>query len=216
VPCSSRQPIDARSLDIGLMVLGGEKGGSVDSSEIALAAAALARGIQEAGGNLVLPASSPILRNPLFTYTLSLSTPPDFDSPNPVPPTIAFGEAVRAPLSASSSSSASGKLHIMDVPYVRDACEITTGLAATGCHAILVLSTAPRKGSARPCSGHPIVPVIHVGLGVPGKSADPAYVAAADRVYPLSWRFTPVCSPGTRFRGPGDIDTCIGRGWVQG
>ena len=162
--------------------MGGEKGGSGESSEIALAAAALASGLSEAGGNLVLPASSPLLRNPLFTDTLSLTSPIDADSPNPVPPSISFGESVRGG-KGPSAVGGGGRVHIMDVPYVRDYNEIVTGLAAAGCHAVLVLSTAPRKGTARPSPGHPIVPVIHVGLGTVEKSTDPSYAAATDRVF---------------------------------
>lgn len=179
VPVASRTPIDVRSLDLGLVVVGGEKGGSVDSPEIALAAAALMRGLGESGGCLVIPATSPLLRNPLFTDALTLAQAPDFDSPTPIAPTLAFGESVRQ----KGGKVNGGGMHIMDVPYVRDYCEITTGLAATGVHAVLVLSTTPRKGTARPTPGHPIVPVVHVGLGVTGKSVDPAYAAAVDSVH---------------------------------
>ena len=60
-----------------------------------------------------------------------------------------------------------GVLHVMDMPSVRDHNETVTGLAATGVHAILTISAPPaRKGAARVAPGHPIVPVVHVGVQV--------------------------------------------------
>ena len=59
----------------------------------------------------------------------------------------------------------SGGVHVMDMPYVKDYSETVTGLAAVGVHAVLVLSFPAKRGAARPTPGHPIVPVVHVGLG---------------------------------------------------
>lgn len=170
----ARSAGDARALTVGLVV--NEKGGpsavaATALPELALTAAALARALCAGGGALVLPANSPLLRSPLFTGALALPAPADADSPAPVAPTLAFGEAVPA----------GGGVHVMDMPYVKDFSETVTGLAAAGVHAVLLLSTPPRKGSARPAPGHPIVPVVHVGLQAAG-AVDPSYAAAADAV----------------------------------
>jgi altronate dehydratase len=162
---------DARALTVGLVV--SDKAGAAAAAlpELALTAAALARALCAGGGALVLPANSPLLRAPLFTDSLALPAPADADSPAPVAPTLAFGEAVPP----------GGGVHVMDMPYVKDFSETVTGLAAAGAHAVLLLSTPPRKGTARPAPGHPLVPVVHVGLQAAG-SVDPAYAAAADAV----------------------------------
>jgi hypothetical protein len=183
VGVAARVPCDVRSLDIGLMVGGGDKAsGTAERAELALAASHLAAAIVAGGGNLVIPANSPLLRNRLFTDELQLPAPADSDSPCPIAPTLAFGEAVRR-----SGSSASGGVHIMDMPYVKDYSETVTGLAAVGVHAVLVLSFPSKRGAARPTPGHPIVPVVHVGLGaeegVAGAGADAAFIASVDALY---------------------------------
>ena len=136
--------------------------------ELALAASHLAKALCARGGSLVIPANSPLLRNPLFTDDLQLPAPADADSPCPVAPTLAFGEAVRrrgSSGSGGSGSSGGGGVHIMDMPFVKDYSETVTGLAAVGVHAVLVLSFPSKRGAPRPTPGHPIVPVVHVGLG---------------------------------------------------
>jgi len=170
---AARKAGDARALTVGLLV--SEKGAAAGGGalpELALTAAALARALCAGGGALVLPANSPLLRAPLFTDALLLPAPADSDSPAPVAPTLAFGEAVPP----------GGGVHVMDMPYVKDFTETVTGLAAAGAHAVLLLSTPPRKGTARPSPGHPIVPVVHVGLQAAAGGVDPAYAAAADAV----------------------------------
>jgi hypothetical protein len=197
---AARAPCDVRSLDIGLVVAGGERAAATGerSVELALAASHLAKALCAGGGSLVLPANSPLLRNPLFTDDLQLPAPADADSPCPVAPTLAFGEAVRR-RSSSSSSGGGGGVHIMDMPFVKDYSETVTGLAAVGVHAVLVLSFPSKRGAPRPTPGHPIVPVVHVGLGGEqqgaagaaaaagggggGSGADAAYAASVDALY---------------------------------
>jgi hypothetical protein len=198
VPVAARAPCDVRGLDIGLLVGGGERAaGTAERAELALAARYLAASLAAGGGNLVLPANSPLLRNPLFTDDLQLPAPADADSPCPIAPTLAFGEAVRRP----GSSGSSGGVHIMDMPFVKDYSETVTGLAAVGVHAVLVLSYPSKKGAARPTPGHPIVPVLHIGLGaeegVGGNGADAAFLASVDTLYrPAAGSTTAVAGAG--------------------
>jgi hypothetical protein len=166
----TRRPGDARALTVGLVVSDKGAGAAGVLPELALAGAALARALTAGGGGLVVPANSPLLRAPLFTDALVLPAPADGDSPAPVAPTLAFGEAAPP----------GGGVHVMDMPYVKDFSETVTGLAAAGVHMVLLLSTPPRKGAARPAPGHPIVPVVHVGLAAAGAAVDPAYAAATD------------------------------------
>jgi hypothetical protein len=178
---SERSASDVRSLDLGLLILNDKAAAACP--EIALVAAQLARALSAGGGTLVLPASSPLLRSVLFTEELQLPAPADSDSPSPLEPTLAFGQSVRSGCGSSAAPvPGSGAVHIMDMPSVRDFNETVTGLAATGCHAVLVLSVPPRKGTARPAPGHPLMPVVHIGLQPAPEAPDAAYVAACDAV----------------------------------
>ncbi len=142
--------------------------------DVGAACASLARALSAGGGCLVVPSTSALMRNAAFTDALALGAPLDADSPAPAPATLAFGETVRG-------RGAAAGVHLMDMPFVRDATETVTGLAAAGCHVVLVLSTPPAAGAARAPAGHPIVPVLHVGLArAAGVGA--AYAASTDAV----------------------------------
>jgi hypothetical protein len=66
--------------------------------------------------------------------------------------------------------------------YVRDHSELVTGFAASGCHAVLVLSSPPKKGSSRAFAGHPIIPVVHIGIAPADATVDASYAAATDAI----------------------------------
>jgi hypothetical protein len=211
-PPVARTPgLDARALSVGLLLTGPPsafaKAGGVPP-EVALTAAALARTLVGAGGSLVLPSSSPLLKSPLFTdEVVPLSRAgagvggADDDSeggPFSVP-SLAFGQSLQLPPTSSydgSSAAAAGAtatatvepgLHVMDMPSVRDWSETVTGLAAAGCHVVLALTVEqqPTAGGAQHvvAPGHPLVPVLHVGLA-PSADAPPskALAAATDAV----------------------------------
>jgi hypothetical protein len=158
-----------------VVVWGGGRGGHYQQCFkcplISIAALLQVQAIVSAGGTVVLPSTSPLLRAPLFVATLRLPAATDNADPDtpPYEPTLAFAQAVGV--------EAGGCLHVMDMPYVRDINETVTGLAATGVHAILTLTAPPqRKGQARIAPGHPLVPVVHVGL-------QPSHTAALDRAW---------------------------------
>jgi altronate dehydratase len=168
----TRTHTDVRSLDIGIVIPDKTDAASPD---VAKTLAALARAFAAGGGCLVVPATSGLMSNADFTNALALTVPLDLDSPAPVAPTLAFGETVRGRGPATG-------VHIMDMPYVRDFTETVTGFAATGCHAVLVLGTPPAAGSARAPAGHPIVPVVHIGLVRDGAQVTSSFLASTDAI----------------------------------
>ena len=164
-PPPPRAPSDARALAIGLHMT--ER---LAPEEASLTVLALARAISAAGGVLVLPSTLPLLKSGVLTDALALD-------PAASVTTLAFAQSVYG-------RSHSGGVHIMDMPSVTDWSETVTGLAATGVHAIVALSLPPRKGHAKVTNGHPIVPVLHIGLRPSSSTvaADPAWVAATDAI----------------------------------
>ena len=169
---NTRSLVDARGLDVGVIV---PDKADAASPAVAAAIAALARALAAGGGCLVVPATSGIMANAAFTAALALAAPPVADSPAPVPATLAFGETVRGRGPAAG-------VHVMDMPYVRDFTETVTGFAAAGVHAVLVLGTPPAAGSARAPAGHPIVPVVHIGLVQDGAVVPPSFLASTDAI----------------------------------
>jgi hypothetical protein len=182
---SARAELPLHSLDVGLVVT---DRGAAEVTEIALLSSMIARTFATKNsatgtpGSIVLPSTSPLLRSRIFAGELSLSA--DADSECPVEPTLAFGQRVRpmGPTVTSEMVASAGGFHVMDMPSVRDWNETVTGLVGTGVHAIVTLSTAPKKGSAKMASGHPMVPVIHLGCALPGQEIDPTWSATTDAV----------------------------------
>eukprot|EP01116_Phalansterium_solitarium_P021906 TRINITY_DN7030_c0_g1_i1.p1 TRINITY_DN7030_c0_g1~~TRINITY_DN7030_c0_g1_i1.p1 ORF type:complete len:963 (-),score=398.81 TRINITY_DN7030_c0_g1_i1:530-3418(-) len=161
-PVDVRQPIDLRQLVVGLMVC--DK--SVPA-EAALLCAALVRRFAEAGGTVVVPQNSPLLKSAAFVD--------DLVAAGGVKPTIAFGQSVR------SSKGVHSGCHIMDMPLVDDWAETVTGLAAAGVHTVLAVTTPPTRGVHRPTPGHPIVPVAQVAVQASPVS-NAGWAASADLV----------------------------------
>jgi hypothetical protein len=178
-----RAPLPISSLDVALLVTDPS---AAATPEVALTAALLARSLASGGGSLVLPSNSPLLRNRVFVDELGLQA--DLDSEEPLDPTLAFAQRVRPLVAAEATSEAleavkaAGGVHIMDMPFVRDWNDTTTGLAATGCHAIISLSISPKKSSARATPGHPFVPVLSLGCALPDDKVDAQWSASTDAI----------------------------------
>jgi altronate dehydratase len=178
----ARAPVSVGALVVGLLIVpdkaaagaGASRGGATAVPpapvpvELAEVAAAVAQAVVAAGGAVVLPSTSTLFGTAAFGDALDVCGTPA--------PTIAFGQAIRAATGVDTSG-----IHVMDMPMVTDWTETVTGLAATGAHVILALSTPPRRGAAKVVNGHPMIPVVHVGLCTDG-AVDPAYAAAADAV----------------------------------
>lgn len=181
----ARESLALHSLDVGLLVT---DRAAAENTEIALLSAMLARTFATRNaasgtpGAVVLPCTSPLLRNRVFAGELSLSV--DTDCECPVEPTLAFGQRVRplGPKVTPEEIANAGGFHVMDMPSVRDWNETVTGLVGTGVQAIITLSTAPKKGVARVAPGHPMVPVIHLGCAHQGQEVDPAWAATTDAI----------------------------------
>jgi hypothetical protein len=189
-------PVDARSLDVGVLV----DSAAAAAPGVLDAVAALAAAVAVGGGMLVVPAGSPALApgGPLAAVVPALRAP-EGGAPEP---TLAFGQSARhATGSAAGGRVAGAGLHVMDMPAVRDVTEAVAGLVAAGAHAILSITvpTAPGERRTRPVAGHPFVPVIRVlcvpeGVPVPaGPSSDAAAVdailvgGAATQAQAASW-----------------------------
>ena len=138
----TRVPLPLTSLRVGLLTTD-----SLFPQEVALLGAALVRAFAAGGGSVVFPSTSVLLRTGALSEELKEANPT-------LSPTLAFGQ----------KAGGGGGVHIMDMPSVRDWSETVTGLAAAGVHAVIALSTPPRKGHAKVTNGHPIVPVLHIGL----------------------------------------------------
>jgi altronate dehydratase len=176
-----RSPLSFGKLTVGLLVVP-DKASTLGAGRAAAAAAAppavpvalaelaasLTRSIVGAGGCVVLPVTSPLFSTAALGDALDICGAPA--------PTIAFGQGIKAATGVDTAG-----IHVMDMPSVTDWTETVTGLVATGCHLVLALSTQPRKGSAKVATGHPMIPVVHVGLAA-GGDVEPAYAAAADTV----------------------------------
>ena len=176
---ADRVAADVRGLDVGLVCT--DKA-TAALPVVALMAAALAKAFYAGGGSLVVPASSHLLSSPLFAD--ELTAPPasrnDPSACGPFAPTLAFGEAVRRKTVDGAATLPVGGVHLMDMPCVKDFSETVTGLAATGCHAVLVFNGPPKRGGPRPATGHPIIPVIHVGLQAQHGAVDASFAASMD------------------------------------
>ena len=178
-----RAPLPISSLDVALLVTDPS---AASTPEVALTAALLARCLSSGGGSLVLPSNSPLLRNRVFVDELGLQA--DLDSEEPLEPTLAFAQRVRPLVAAEAAPEAleavktAGGVHVMDMPFVRDWNDTTTGLAATGCHAIISLSISPKKSSARTTPGHPFVPVLSLGCALPDDKVDVHWAASTDAI----------------------------------
>lgn len=178
-----RTSLPISSLDVALLVTDPT---AAATPEVALTAALLARCLAEGGGSLVLPSNSPLLRNRVFVDELGL--PADLDSEEPLEPTLAFAQRIRPFVSSDASIEAleavktAGGVHVMDMPFVRDWNDTTTGLAATGCHAIVSLSISPKKSSARATPGHPFVPVLSLGCALQDDKIEAQWAASTDAI----------------------------------
>jgi hypothetical protein len=206
LPVARTPGLDARSLSIGLITTGpsGRAAGAAMPAEAALAAAALVRTLVGGGGSVVLPSTSPLLFNRLFLEEAlcadAAGVVAEGGAGGAIAPSIAFGQSLHlAPRSTYDAEAppvagvapggrVTPGLHIMDMPSVRDWSETVTGLAATGVQVVLALTAAQpaaaAAGSNAPtpavvvAPGHPMVPVLHVGL-VPDGAPRPARLAAA-------------------------------------
>lgn len=212
--------LDARALSIGLLLTGPTS--AAVPPETSLLAAALVRSMVGAGGSVVLPSSSPLLKSQLFSDEVQ----PRSMTPSEVPahnddsengallPSIAFGQSLHLPArpsyacadaSAASASSSSEEaaahagaaaapapavptvdagLHVMDMPAVRDWSETVTGLAAAGVHIVLALTSESAAPGTKPivAPGHPLIPVLHVGLTPDVTGGSAALTSACDVV----------------------------------
>jgi hypothetical protein len=63
---------------------------------------------------------------------------------------------------------------------VNDFTETVTGLASTGVDLIIALSSPPRKGTGKVAPGHPIVPLIHVGIQSEAGKTDSSWEKSTD------------------------------------
>lgn len=198
-PAPPRGPVDARALDIGLIV----DAASAAAPGVLPAIAALVIAVSAAGGSVIVPAGSPALA---ADSAIAAVVPGLRASRDGLEPTLAFGQAARGPLTAESAEAGDmrGGLHVMDMPAVRDVTEAVVGLVAAGAQAIVALSTpaAPGARRPRPVGGHPFVPVVRVVCAPQGSAGpSPAESAAADAVL---------------VRGDGEIAEKAAQAWATG
>lgn len=126
------------ALKLGLLTAGPV---AVDMAE---ALARVTRTLVGAGGTVVMPSAATVLQAEVFVQqTLARRAVSERDAG----PTLAYGRAVTEP-----------GFHIMEAPSAHWV-EMLTGLGATG---VEVLLTVPGE---RPAQGHPLVPMLQVGLG---------------------------------------------------
>lgn len=161
-------------LNIGIMVK--VPSGSASAAlppEIGALAMGISKSVVDAGGCVIIPSTSPLLTAPALADALDTCGSPA--------PSIAFGQAIRP----SQGVDVNG-IHIMDMPSVVDWTESVTGLVAAGAHVVLALSVQPSgstKVKAVTTPGHPMVPVVHIGVNpTSGAPTDPAYASVADVV----------------------------------
>jgi altronate dehydratase len=128
-----------KSVQLGLTAVG-----SVPAA-VAAACAQLVRGIVHAGGTVIIPENSALLKSPAFRAELSASPA--------LAPTIAYGQI---PVKRG--------LHIMQTP-TDHSVETLTGLGATGVTVMLAHVSGPAL------QAHPLVPLIQVASTNDGQAA---------------------------------------------
>lgn len=201
-PIARGPGLDARTLSVGLLLTG--PASAPVAPETALLAAALARTLASHGGSLVLPSTSALLRSQLFTDEVGATSPSarqqqDDSESGAVVPSLAFGQSLLLPAISSYKcadapehapeaepeappAAVEAGLHVMDMPSVRDWSETVTGLAATGVHVVLALTSESSPAKPMIAPGHPLVPVLHLALtsgSAPVAEGDYSALAAA-------------------------------------
>ena len=166
LPAASRTPCDLRRLSFGLLTpdisLEGPHGAALGDL-----AAGLVATIVGGGGSVVIPAGSALLSHPRVLLALG-------GGGDAAEPTLAFSQVPGG-----------GGAHVMDMPSVNDWAETVTGLAGCGVDMVIALTQPPvQAGRAKPTPGHPIVPLVHLGVvagGAPAVDA-PSWVSGTDGV----------------------------------